>query len=755
MRHLPVYFLLLLVLAVGSNVAAAQEHAPLVVMNLAAHPDDEDGSTLTYYRKAKDAIAYSVIFTRGEGGQNEIGPELYHALGAIRTEETERAARILGTQVYFLNFYDFGFSKHADEAFEKWGGRDSVTASLVYLIRKLKPDVLFTNHDTVTVGPRRQHGQHQAVGIAAYDAFALAADPSYHPDQLSQPGVDLWQPKRLFLRYWQKPDSYDVAVPVGDEYEPAAKPYVDVAMDALREHASQGMGMFADRFRPEATYFALLRSATDAPLGNTDLTANLPPNVKAEPDVSYLIDSGRIPQLPEDALTLNDAIAVPGQQVELRWDQEKLPERRIRWEFEGAIDTTLRLSDQTPGIARLVVSPTAAPTLPAERFQYDRFLNHAPVLYKLYRAGTDELLAAGYLPLDIAPPVTAAFRDEAVRLRPGRNPLAVDLQVFAPDIRSLPVVLAVANDSSRTVLAQQQQTLALPENGVFDDTLWVDLPDSLPSGNYTVVLNGLARQETRSSGRARTPSGHSFSATVPGRVVDVSIPPDLAVGVIQSYDDAMVRALRELGASYVLLDSTALAEGRFQGLTTIIVDIRAYLVRPDLRTYNDRLLDWVEGGGHLIVNYQKTFEWNPDAADPFVSGRTNPSGLAPFPILLGRERVTREEAPIEILQPDHPLFNAPNVIRPADWEGWVQERGLYFPIEYDDQYQELLATNDPGEEPLRGGILLARHGQGTYLYTPLVWYRQLKQHHPGAYRMFANLLSLPLTAGTGTQASSL
>jgi len=754
MRHLFAFLLFLLTLGAVPYEATAQEHAPLVVMNLAAHPDDEDGSTLTYYRKAKNAVAYSVIFTRGEGGQNEIGPELYHELGAIRTRETERAARILGTQVFFLNFYDFGFSKHASEAFEKWGGRDSVTARLVYLIRKLKPDVLFTNHDTLTVGPRRQHGQHQAVGIAAFDAFALAADPSYHPEQLSEPGIDLWQPKRLFLRYWQEPESYDVAVPVGDLYEPAGKPYVDIAMDALREHASQGMGMFADRFRPNATYFALLRSATDAPLDPSDLAGNLPPNDAAEPSVSYLIDSGRIPQLPADALTLNDAVAVPGQQVELRWDPDQLPERRLRWVFEGAIDTTLVLSDQTPGIARLLVSPSATPTVPAERFQYDRFLNHPPVLYKLYRPGTQELLAAGYLPLEIAPPVVAAFRDEAVRLQPGRNPLAVEVQVFAPEIRNLPVTLAVANDSSRTVLTQQQQTLTLPENGVFDDTLWVNLPATLPAGNYTVLLNGLARKEQQRDRTRQSPTGHAFSATVPGRVVDVSIPENLAVGVIQSYDDAMVRALRELGAKYVLLDSTALAEARFDGLHTIIVDIRAYLVRPDLRRYNDRLLDWVHRGGHLVVNYQKTFEWNPDASDPFLKDKTNPPDLAPYPILLGRERVTREEAPIDLLVPDHALFNAPNVISPADWDGWVQERGLYFPIEYDSRYQELLATNDPGEEPLKSGILLARHGDGTYLYTPLVWYRQLKQHHPGAYRMFANMLSLPLTEAAGTQTSS-
>ncbi|MGB3543887.1 PIG-L deacetylase family protein, partial [Rubrivirga sp.] len=191
---------------------------PLVVMNLAGHPDDEDGLTMAYYRGNQDAVVYSVIATRGEGGQNEAGPDLYERLGAIRTAETEAAARILGTRVVYLNRYDFGFSKHAAEAYAEWSqprtgfwedrdadlevgaGRDALVADVVHLVRRFKPDVLFTNHDTSTAWPNAQHGHHQALGNAAYQAFHLAADPSYQPSQLEDDGVDLWQPSRLFLR---------------------------------------------------------------------------------------------------------------------------------------------------------------------------------------------------------------------------------------------------------------------------------------------------------------------------------------------------------------------------------------------------------------------------------------------------------------------------------------------------------------------------------------------------------------------------
>lgn len=728
------YFVLFLLLVLPS---VSYGQAPLVVMNLAAHPDDEDGATMAYYRYAKDAVVYSVIFTRGEGGQNEIGPELYEALGALRSQETERAARHLGTHVRFLNFSDFGYSKTADEAFEKWGGRDAVTARLVYLIRTLKPDVLFTNHDTTTVGPRRQHGQHQAVGIAGYDAFMLAADASYHPEQLEEEGVDLWQPKRLFLRDFLARAPHDVRVPVGALYALRGVSYAALAADALGEHASQGMDMFARRIRAlEANHFALLRSATDAPLDTTDLAANLPPNEAARPPLPALIDSGRLPALPEDAFQLSEAVAVPGQRLRLRWDPARLPGPRLRWVFSGtALDTTLFLSDSTPGVATLTIAPGATPTIPKKIYQYERFTNHPPVVYAVYRAGTDSLLAAGYLPLEIAPPLTVEAPEPHLRLRSGPNRLPVRAHVYDPAATGLTLSVAVSRDADRAVVWHEQMPLAFAETGEAADTLTVVLPEGLAEGAYTISLTGLAQPATHRAAPAL--------AQARGQVFEVAAAPGLRVGLVESYDDTLEEALRQLGVEYVMLDSLALAEADFDGLHTIVVDIRAYLVREDLRAHNDRLLAWVHDGGHLVVNYQKTFEWNAQYTDPFDRAKKNPPGFAPYPLVLGRARVTREEAPVTPTQPEHVLLHRPNAIGAAAWEGWVQERGLYFPDAWDDRYTGLFCLNDPGEPAHCGSTLLARYGAGTYLYTALVWYRQLKVFHPGAYALFANLVSLP------------
>src|SRR5512136_2167171 len=184
------FSLALLALVFGCRIAPAQDSVQVgqafldlsndgVIMDLSAHPDDEDGAALAYYRMKYGVKTYSLLFTRGEGGQNEKGPELYEELGVLRSAETRAAGSILGAEVQFLNFLDFGYSKTATETFRMWGGQMEVLRRLVYVIRKYKPDVLFTNHNTID-----GHGHHQAAGITAIMAFDAAADSTMFPEQL-------------------------------------------------------------------------------------------------------------------------------------------------------------------------------------------------------------------------------------------------------------------------------------------------------------------------------------------------------------------------------------------------------------------------------------------------------------------------------------------------------------------------------------------------------------------------------------------
>jgi len=213
---------------------------------------------------------------------------------------------------------------------------------------------------------------------------------------------------------------------------------------------------------------------------------------------------------------------------------------------------------------------------------------------------------------------------------------------------------------------------------------------------------------------------------------DVKVAPGLRVGYVMGSGDEAPEALRQMGVAVEQLDENDLAFGELSRYDVILTGIRAYEVRRDLSANQARLMEFVRNGGLLIVQYGRK------------GGFSEP--LGPYPLEIGDgPRVTVEEAPVTILEPSHPLFQSPNRITAADFDGWVQERGTYFMESWDSQYKPMLESHDPGEEPLRGGMLLASYGRGYYLYTGYTWFRQLPEGVPGAYRIFANMVSLGKT----------
>lgn len=208
------------------------------------------------------------------------------------------------------------------------------------------------------------------------------------------------------------------------------------------------------------------------------------------------------------------------------------------------------------------------------------------------------------------------------------------------------------------------------------------------------------------------------------------------VGYIMGAGDDGPPALRMLGCEVELLSDEALAERDLSAFDAIVVGIRAFNTRPALARVKDRLRDYVAQGGTEIVQYQV------NGAFPGTNAGLATEALGPFPFKVGRERVTDESAAPVFLDPKHPALTWPNALGAADFDGWVQERGLYFAASWDPRYAPLLALADPGEKPLEGGLLVAKHGKGHFVYTGLAFFRQLPDGVPGAYRLFANLLSL-------------
>ena len=211
---------------------------------------------------------------------------------------------------------------------------------------------------------------------------------------------------------------------------------------------------------------------------------------------------------------------------------------------------------------------------------------------------------------------------------------------------------------------------------------------------------------------------------------DVKVAANLKVGYVMGSGDDGPEVLRQLGVNVHLIDANELASSDLSIYDTIVLGIRVYEVNDAVMANNKRLLDYVSNGGTLIVQYNK---------NEYETGN-----YAPYPIKVGRgDRVTDERAPITILVPEHPLFNFPNKINDADWQGWVQERGLYYLSEWDAKYTPLLSAPNERNEPLKGGQLIAQVGQGHYVYTAYAWFRQFPAGVPGAVRLFANLVSLP------------
>ena len=207
------------------------------------------------------------------------------------------------------------------------------------------------------------------------------------------------------------------------------------------------------------------------------------------------------------------------------------------------------------------------------------------------------------------------------------------------------------------------------------------------------------------------------------------------IGYVMGAGDEIPQALRQLGAEVVLLDDAALARGELSSFDAIVTGVRAHNVRPALVASHQRLMDYVERGGTLVVQYN-VLEWRrrEGAADPLAR-------LGPYPLEVGRGRVSMEEAPVRFLHPDHPLLRAPNLISAEDFQGWVQERGLYFAAKWDPRYEALLECGDDGEPFQAGGLLYTPYGKGVYIFTAYSWFRQLPAGVPGAFRLFANLLS--------------
>jgi LmbE family N-acetylglucosaminyl deacetylase len=780
---------------------------PWTVMCVAAHPDDEDGATLTVLRRKYGAHTVSLFTTYGEGGQNAIGPELYEELGVIRARETMKAAAIQGSEPHFLAQRDFGFSKSADEAFRMWG-REGALGLMVQQIRTLRPEVIITNHDTTS-----GHGHHQATGQLIEEAFDAAGDPKRFPNQLRE--VQVWRPQRLFVRI--NYESTNAKSNAEAEAERAGKvitinpnemdpnrgsTYAAQALHALQQHASQGpwplkvpaggAPLIRYRLAREAEEAAPLPVGAQTFWDGLQLTKEVaelikPPMIDGRP----LTEFANRPELVYKALS--DAENARAFRTVEPGSPEPDPKlagyyRQFTAEEHTAMAAALGIS--------LTLSPSASTVTPDSSITFDLVIrNNGTVPVTVIQVSFDGLgLQESHTPNRRLDPKNQTRFERELRLLPGAELYAprwdwlnsgrftgmpfsahvmvevaghrIYVPVATTSINIIPSVEVAGFSISPLIItpailkskAPLKIQLINHESKPFEGKIAILTQGRTGSYEQPVALGSAAQSEIAvklsdipgvgddPERLASEPVNIHFRVYKKGtdqiieeKIVKVSysdaeVAPGLRVGFVPSFDKSLRNALSALGVDARELTVADIGKVDLRNFDTILIDNRGYQAHPELIKKNARLLEFVRNGGTLVVFYHKASEWNPDPA----KGRPQ---LSPYPIVLGSERVTDETAPVAFTEPENRLLNYPNKIGNDDFKDWIQERGLYFPKTWDARYAAPLATGDPGETPLRGGLLMADYGRGKYIYTSMVWYRQLRGGVPGGYRMFANMIS--------------
>ena len=801
------------------------------VLYLAAHPDDENQVVIGYLSQTRQMHTGYLSLTRGDGGQNLIGPEIRELLGVVRTQELIQARSLDGSHQFFTRAIDFGYSKTADETLALWD-KEKILSDVVWVIRQFRPDVIITRFPP---DERAGHGHHTTSGLLAAEAFDIAGDSQRFPEQLQY--VAPWQPTRLSLNdtdwFTKNIDSVAtvndsvLAVDLGIYNPLLGKSVTEIAAESRSKHESQGFGSTGSRGE-QIEYFRWVKGerAQRDLLEGIDTTWN---RVKGGAAVGKLLaQAARLfqPERPAaivpllmDASAALDALpdgywkrvkrtelnrviqACLGLYVEVRAGTNELRRRfrggsstrpgiaeysttpgdTITLNIEAVNrsplevslrgvsfpalqrDTTLSLSlsdnqdtifslqarvpQNTPytepywlrnthdGFTFQVLEQTLIGRDESPEAVTGRFLLQVagqpitlemPVVYK----SNDPRQGETYRPFVIIPPVDTEI-EQPVRVFATDEPEPVQVTVRTGRSRASGKVALQLPEGWTARPASYDFSLALKEQ-VAEFTFQVTPPagQSVGEARAVATINGKDYDQHRVTIEYDHIPTQNLLLPASAKLVKLDIKKEgQAIGYIMGAGDDIPQALEQIGYKVTLLSEDDMRPGYLKTFDAIMVGIRAYNTVPWLRYQNDKLLSYTKSGGTLMVQYN-------------TDSRLVSESFAPYPLKLSRDRVADETAEVRFAQPNHPVLNTPNKITEQDFQGWVQERGLYFPEEWDKQYEAVLSLNDPDEDPKEGSLLVASYGEGYYIYTGLSFFRELPAGVPGAYRLLTNLLSV-------------
>ena len=775
------------------------------VLYFAAHPDDENTAALAYFSKGRKYRTAYLSLTRGDGGQNLIGPEKGAETGIIRTQELLSARGVDGAEQFFTRAIDFGYSKTAEESFAFWG-IESILADVVWVIRSYRPDVIISRFAPGSTGG---HGHHAASNPLIQEAFRAASDPKRFPEQLQY--VQPWQVKRLCWNSW-RPGRQDmdqlVRIDTG-EYNPfLGKSYSEMAAESRSMHKSQGFGSSGRRgsrfdyfqhmegIQAQADIFEGVDTSWNrVPGGDVigrlldEILNSFDPQEPSKSVPALLFVYKALTKLEEthwvslkksellriiqscaglwmEAIA-SDYSASPGDEVKVNAtivNRCTLPVRIEAIEFPGAASSTssldILLRDNEPFSRQSIFHipkdlPISQPywlvseslkgkfsvqdqTLiglaespPSISMKLKISLDGTPLEYTvplLFR-WTDRVDGELYRPFEVRPPVTLELENK-VSIFPDSHSKEISVKIKGHSQGVSGEVRLKGSDNWQIKPASHPFTL---DNKYQEKQVVFTVTPPSKSDESVLFAEASVEGKKVSHDLVEISYPHIkrqfYFPPSKMKVVKLDIQTEgNKLGYIMGTGDEVADGLQNLGYEVVLLNDGMLEDLDLGQFDAIITGIRAYNTRERLVHTQGKLLEYVKNGGTLIVQYN-------------VSRGLLTDNIGPYPLTFGRDRVSEEDAAVSLLNSGHQLLNFPNKITERDFDGWVQERGLYFASKWDEKYEPVLSSHDTNESDKKGGLLFARYGKGVYIFTGYSWFRQLPAGVPGAFRLFVNLIS--------------
>ncbi|GAA4897714.1 hypothetical protein GCM10023311_23110 [Flaviramulus aquimarinus] len=785
------------------------------VLYVAAHPDDENTRLIAYMSNHVKARTAYLSLTRGDGGQNLIGPEIRELLGVIRTQELLAARRVDGGEQRFTRANDFGYSKHPDETLEIWN-KDQVLSDVVLAIRQFKPDIIINRFDHRT--PGQTHGHHTSSAMLSMEAFELANDTSAYPETLKETGV--WKPHRLFFNtswwFYGSRETFDKAdksnminFDIGTYYPLKGMSNNELAALASSQHLCQGFGRLAQR-GSQQEYIEFLKGEplTDNKniFAGIDTSWNRIKGGKIIGDILKKVENNFNFQNPSEHVSqLIEAYKLLQNIEDQHWKTQKTKELKTIIEMcaglylEASAETnwatqnetinlnievlnrsshpiTLESINSTSGLnisknitlknntkynfkEAIKIKNDAQTTTPywlntkgtlgmynvenknliglpetprAYKIDFNVFIDNVPITFtkpiiqRFSKPDKGEL----YRPFEIIPEASAKItekviildndqqRDITVIVKAGRNGLEGDVEIYHPEDWSV---------------YPKKQKIAIKNKGEEQTLVFTVIPPKNQSEGYISPIVHIG-DKNYTKDLIEIAYDHIPFQTVllpsESKIVRLDIKKKGEnIAYIQGAGDVVPESLQQIGYNVRVLKPKEIDAETLSRFDAVVVGIRAYNTVEDLKFKQDLLFDFVAQGGNMIVQYN-------------TNHRVKIDELAPYDLQLSRDRVTEEHAEVRFLEPEHPVLNFPNKITQKDFEGWTQERGLYFPNSWGQEFTPILSMNDKGETAKDGSILVAKHGKGHYIYTGLSFFREFPAGVSGAYRLFANMLSI-------------